>query len=59
MPSSTTSSESGPGQTRVLLVDDNEAILSRAGTVLAPTCLIVGQALDGDDCPVRRGVAAA
>ncbi len=47
MPSSTTSSESGPGQTRVLLVDDNEAILSRAGTVLAPTCLIVGQALDG------------
>ena len=51
MPSSTTSSESqpgpGPDQTRVLLVDDNQAMLARAAAVLATTCVVVGQAQDG------------
>ena len=48
MLSSTTSSESARAQTRVLLVDDNQAILSRACAVLAPECLVVGQAHDGE-----------
>ena len=51
MPSSTTSSESWPEpgreQTRVLLVDDNQAMLARAAAVLAATCVIVGQVQDG------------
>jgi DNA-binding NarL/FixJ family response regulator len=38
MPSSTTSSEPA----RVLLVDDNEAMLARAAAVLTPSCVIVG-----------------
>ena len=52
MLSSTTSSESARAQTRVLLVDDNQAILSRARAVLAPACLVVGQAHETHD--VRR-----
>ena len=43
MPSSTTSSE----LTRVLLVDDNEAMLARAAAVLTPGCLVVGAVKDG------------
>ena len=43
MPSSTTSSEPA----RVLLVDDNEAMLARAAAVLTPGCLVVGAAKDG------------
>ena len=53
MPSSTTSSDSWPGpgleQTRVLIVDDNPAMLARAAAALATTCIIVGQMRDGDD----------
>ena len=43
MPSSTTSSE----PVRVLLVDDNKAILARVATVLSPACVVVGSANDG------------
>jgi DNA-binding NarL/FixJ family response regulator len=43
MHSSTGSSEPA----RVLLVDDNEAMLSRAAAVLTPACEIVGVAKDG------------
>jgi DNA-binding NarL/FixJ family response regulator len=43
MPSSTTSSEA----VRVLLVDDNKAILARVETVLSPSCVVVGSASDG------------
>lgn len=43
MPSSITSSE----PVRVLLVDDNQAILARVETVLSPGCLVVGSATDG------------
>jgi DNA-binding NarL/FixJ family response regulator len=43
MPSSTISSE----PTRVLLVDDNDAMLTRAAMVLSGECVIVGQAHDG------------
>ena len=58
--SSTTSCESARAQTRVLLVDDNQAIVSRARAVLAPACLVVGQAHDGEGSrPVRCGFAAA
>jgi PAS domain S-box-containing protein len=32
---------------RVLLVDDNDAILARAGDVLSPTCVIAGKAQNG------------
>ena len=32
---------------RVLLVDDNDAILARARAVLAPACVVVGTATDG------------
>jgi DNA-binding NarL/FixJ family response regulator len=49
MPSSTTSSESAPEPIRVLLVDDNEAIIARAGKVLAPLCAVVGHVHDGAD----------
>ena len=48
MLSSTTSCESARAQTRVLLVDDNQAILARARAVLAPACLVVGQAHTGE-----------
>ena len=48
MPSSTISSNRSPDPTRVLLVDDNEAMLSRAAAVLARECVVVGQALDGE-----------
>lgn len=50
MLSSTTSSE----PVRVLLVDDNEAMLARAASVLTPACTIVGTARDG-----RRALDAA
>ena len=43
MPSGTTSSE----PVRVLLVDDNQAILARVETVLSPACVVVGSATDG------------
>jgi CheY-like chemotaxis protein len=43
MPSSTTSSEPA----RVLLVDDNDAMLTRAAAVLTPGCVIVGTVKDG------------
>ena len=43
MPSSITSSE----PVRVLLVDDNQAILARVETVLSPACRVVGSATDG------------
>jgi DNA-binding NarL/FixJ family response regulator len=32
---------------RVLLVDDNQAILARVETVLSPACVVVGSATDG------------
>ena len=47
MLSSTTSSESAAERTRVLLVDDNPAMLARAAAVLAATCVLVGQVQDG------------
>ena len=43
MPSSTTSSD----PVRVLLVDDNEAMLARAAAVLTPACDVIGIARDG------------
>jgi DNA-binding NarL/FixJ family response regulator len=43
MQSSTTSSE----KVRVLLVDDNQALLARAAKVLTPGCAIVGAVTDG------------
>ena len=43
MQSSTTSSE----PVRVLLVDDNQAMLARVASVLTPGCTIVGTARDG------------
>ncbi len=43
MPSRTTSSE----PLRVLLVDDNEAILTRAAAVLTPGCQVVGTVNNG------------
>ena len=36
-----------PERPRVLLVDDNDAILARASAVLAPGCVVVGTAKDG------------
>jgi DNA-binding NarL/FixJ family response regulator len=50
MQSDTTSSE----QARVLLVDDNEAMLAREAAALAPGCLVVGTVTDG-----ARALAAA
>jgi DNA-binding NarL/FixJ family response regulator len=50
MQSGTTSSEPA----RVLLVDDNDAMLARAASVLTPGCEIVGSAKDG-----RAALAAA
>ena len=50
MPSSTTSSEAA----RVLLVDDNEAMLARAAAVLKPGFMIVGRRGTGG----RRSTAA-
>ena len=43
MPSGTASSE----PLRVLLIDDNAAMLARATAVLSPGCTIVGSARDG------------
>jgi DNA-binding NarL/FixJ family response regulator len=43
MPSSTTSSD----RVRVLVVDDNQAILARATAVLSPRCTVIGTATDG------------
>jgi CheY-like chemotaxis protein len=43
MPSSTTSSD----RVRVLVVDDNRAILARATAVLSPRCTVIGTATDG------------
>ena len=43
MQSDITSSE----RPRVLLVDDNQAMLSRAAAVLTPGCVVVGAANDG------------
>ena len=43
MPSSITSSDA----VRVLLVDDNEAMLARATAALEPGCVVVGVARDG------------
>jgi DNA-binding NarL/FixJ family response regulator len=36
-----------PQRPRVLLVDDNDAILARARAVLEPTCVVVDTAKDG------------
>ena len=47
MLSRTTSSDAGPGRIRVLLVDDNQAMLARAASMLAATCVVVGQVQDG------------
>lgn len=47
MPSSNTSS-SRASEPRVLLVDDNEAMLSRAAAVLARECQVVGRARNGE-----------
>jgi DNA-binding NarL/FixJ family response regulator len=52
MPSSTISSE----QVRVLLVDDNQAMLARAATVLSPDCLVIGSATDGP-CALAAALA--
>jgi DNA-binding NarL/FixJ family response regulator len=43
MPSSTTSSD----PVRVLLVDDNQAMLARTASVLAADCVVVGSATNG------------
>ena len=43
MPSSTTSSD----RVRVLVVDDNQAILARATAVLSLRCTVIGTATDG------------
>jgi DNA-binding NarL/FixJ family response regulator len=42
-----TSTSCSAERPRVLLVDDNETILARAGGVLAPACVVVGTAKDG------------
>jgi DNA-binding NarL/FixJ family response regulator len=42
--------------TRVLLVDDNEAMLARAAAVLTPCCEIVGEAKDGPTAIEAAGV---
>lgn len=51
MPSNTTSSdlrtEPGTERTRVLLVDDNQAVLARVAAVLEAACAVVGQVQDG------------
>src|SRR5262245_58651624 len=41
--------------TRVLIVDDNEAILARVATVLAPHCIVVGTARNGRDALEAAG----
>src|SRR4051812_50203260 len=43
-----------PERPRVLLVDDNAAMLDRAAMILAGTCIIVGTAREG-----RSAIAAA
>ena len=47
MPSSTTSSDARPEAARILLVDDNAAMLARATTVLQTSFVIVGAVQDG------------
>jgi len=47
MPSSTTSSEPRLDAVRVLLVDDNDGILTRASTALKVSCTVVGAVKDG------------
>jgi DNA-binding NarL/FixJ family response regulator len=47
MPSRTTSSDAGYERIRVLVVDDNPAMLARAASVLTATCVVVGQVRDG------------
>jgi DNA-binding NarL/FixJ family response regulator len=39
---------SSPGRPTVLLVDDNETVLSRAKTALSGRCIVVGTACNGD-----------
>jgi len=46
MPSGTTLSDKDM-PTRVLIVDDNEAILSRVASVLTPYCVVVGTERNG------------
>jgi DNA-binding NarL/FixJ family response regulator len=41
------SSAKSSEKVKVLLVDDNEAILTRAATVLTPSCAVVGAVRDG------------
>jgi DNA-binding NarL/FixJ family response regulator len=48
MPSSITSSDAGSDRIRVLLVDDNQAMLARAEAVLEVACAVVGEAHDGE-----------
>jgi CheY-like chemotaxis protein len=43
-------------QPRVLLVDDNQAILDRASAVLSPDCIVVGAVTDG--CAALEAAAA-
>ena len=52
MPSSTISSE----RPRVLIADDNQALLDRAASVLARDCVVVGSAHDGPSA-VRSALA--
>jgi DNA-binding NarL/FixJ family response regulator len=47
MPSSTTSSEPTSQVARVLLVDDNEALLVRVSAMLSSGCAVVGTVKDG------------
>ena len=51
MPSNTTSSD----PPRVLVVDDNEEMLSRAAAVLKPWCVIVGAVKDGPSALAAAG----
>jgi DNA-binding NarL/FixJ family response regulator len=47
MPSNTTLSEQAAQLARVLLVDDNEAILARESALLSRSCDVVGTVTDG------------
>jgi DNA-binding NarL/FixJ family response regulator len=47
MPSSITLSERAPHVARILLVDDNEAMLVRVSALLSPSCAVVGTVKDG------------
>jgi DNA-binding NarL/FixJ family response regulator len=50
------SATSVPERPRVLLVDDNDAILARARAVLVPACVVVGTAQDGPSALRAAGV---